>query len=279
MQVRSLIADIWGMDGGVVFGVVPKTIWRKYFKSNERNFVEVITRNLLIETDDKKILIDVGMGDKQSERYYEVREKNNNYNIVKSLKEIGISPEQITDIIFTHLHDDHVGAATYIENGETKHTFVNAKYWVGERQWKWASNPNKREVVAYRSENILPILDSGKLNLIKENEQPFDNIELQHYYGHTEGIILPKININGKPLIFVSDVIPSTYHLPLVYLSAVDINPLLAIEEKNKILTESIETNTVLFFQHDPNTECCTVAKNEKGFELKDSFTLQNYLK
>ncbi|MDD3737985.1 MAG: MBL fold metallo-hydrolase [Lentimicrobiaceae bacterium] len=278
MHIYSIIGDVWGMDGGVAYGVIPKTIWNKLTVANERNFIRMITRCMLVVYDDKKILIEVGMGNKQRSRYYEVRERNDDYNVVKSLGEVGYKPEDITDVIFTHLHDDHVGAATYYDNEEIKHTYPNANYWVSKDQWDWALARNKREYAAFLPENLTPLLQSGRLNLVEKGQQPFKNIELRLFYGHTIGLIVPIIHYKDKFIVYGSDFLPSAYHLPFPYIAAADIQPLVTLEEKEKFLPEAFNNNYFMFYCHDTDNEVSTIQQNEKGYVMGGSYKLEEIL-
>jgi glyoxylase-like metal-dependent hydrolase (beta-lactamase superfamily II) len=275
MQLIPLIADNWKMDGGVAFGVVPKSIWSRLHTADENNCISITTRCLLIVHNQRKILIDVGLGDKQSQKYYSVRFRQTGINIINSLEQAGFSPNDITDVLFTHLHDDHVGAATHFnQNGEIECVFPNAQYWVSQSQWDWAINPNKRESAAYFKENLIPLLESGRLHLLNEGEQPFENFTLRLYNGHTRGQIIPLIQTKQFTLVYMGDFIPTKYNIPIPFIPAVDIEPLVSLLEKEQFLKEAADNKFVLFFEHDTENECCTVAQSEKGVVAEQSFKL-----
>lgn len=275
MKIHTLIADNWRMDGGVAFGVVPKSIWGRHFEANDNNMVPITTRCILVENNEKKILFDVGFGNKKDEKYYRVRYRDEGVNIISSLAAKGFMPGDITDIVFTHLHDDHVGAATYIHpDGKTALTFENATYWVSENQWKWAINPNKREAGAFFKENLLPLQESGKLHLLQENQQPFDNIKFRFFDGHTRGQIVPFFYMPDGVYVFVADVIPTAFNMRLPYIPSVDIEPLKTLDEKEAFLEEAFENKYIIIFQHDKFNTCCTLAKTEKGIVADKFFTI-----
>lgn len=275
MKLIPLIADNWRMDGGVAFGVVPKSIWARKHKPDENNTIAITTRCLLIVDSHRKILIDTGLGNKRSEKYYEVRYRESGVDILNSLKLAGYNPEDITDIIFTHLHDDHVGAATRLtDNGTVECVFANAEYWVSATHWNWALFPNKRESAAYFADNFQPLSDSGRLHLLKEGDQPFNSITLNIYNGHTRGQIIPFIHINGKTFVYTADFIPTMANIPIPFVPSVDIEPLISLEEKEKFLKEAVSNKYILIFEHDAEIECCTVTDSEKGIVSDKTFTL-----
>jgi len=275
MKLFSLIADNWRMDGGVAFGVVPKSIWSRKHKPDENNTIEITTRCLLVVQDEQKILIDTGLGDKQNQKYYDVRYREPGISIHKSLEQIGFHADDITDVLFTHLHDDHVGAATYRnEKGEPECVFKNAQYWVSQTHWEWALNPNKRENAAFFKDNLIPLMESRRLQLLKEGDQPFPNISLKLFNGHTRGQIIPYIFTSNHTIVFLGDFIPTESNLPIVYIPSVDIEPLVSLTEKEIFLAEAVEGNYILFFEHDANTECCTLTNSLKGVNAKRTFKL-----
>lgn len=276
-NIFSLTADKWKMDGGVAFGVVPKSLWQKNWSVDENNMIDIITRCLLVETGDRKVLIDTGMGRKREEKYYRYRFVDTEWSIINELKSLDIEPEEISDIIFTHLHDDHVGGATgYNEQGVLYEVFPNARYWCSETQWKRALEPNKRESASYFPDNMLPLERSGKLSFIHEGSRDFEGISFRIFDGHTFGQIIPDINYNGKHFVFLADFIPSLSHIPIPYIASVDIQPLIAMKEKTEFLAEAAENKYIMIFQHDIK-ECCTLQSNEKGIVANNVFTLTDY--
>lgn len=276
MKLIPLIADNWRMDGGVAFGVVPKSIWSRTHQPDENNAIAITTRCLLVIMGERKILIDVGLGDKRSEKYYAVRFREPGVSILNSLEQAGLNASDITDVLFTHLHDDHVGAATRVqENGIPECVFNNAQYWVSEAQWDWAMNPNKRETAAFFKDNLEPLLKSGRLNLLNEGMQPFDRITLKIYNGHTRGQIIPYIHTPKHTIVYMGDFIPTQSNIPIPFIPSVDIEPLVTLTEKELFLNEAAEKQYVLFFEHDAENECCTVKQTEKGVIADRSFKLQ----
>ena len=276
MKLIPLIADNWKMDGGVAFGVVPKSIWSRKHEADENNAIHITTRCLLIVHEGRKILIDVGLGDKRSEKYYAVRFREPGVNILNSLKQSGYTAEDITDVLFTHLHDDHVGAATrFDENGIPECVFKNAQYWVSHAHWEWAMNPNKRETAAFFKDNLIPLLESGRLNLLEEGMQPFDQMTLKIYNGHTRGQIIPYIYTGKHTVVYMGDFIPTQSNIPIPFIPSVDIEPLVTLTEKELFLDEAADKQYVLFFEHDAENECCTVIHSEKGVVADRSFKLQ----
>ena len=275
MQLFPLIADNWKMDGGVAFGVVPKSIWSRLHTADENNCISITTRCLLIIHNGRKILIDVGLGDKQSEKYYAVRFRETDVNIITSLGQVGFCADDITDVLFTHLHDDHVGAATRInKNGNLECLFPKAQYWVSYSHWDWALNPNKREGAAFFKDNLIPLMESGRLHLLEEGTQPFENITLRLYNGHTRGQIIPLIYTSNQTIVYMGDFIPTQYNIPIPFIPSVDIEPLVSLIEKEQFLKEAAEKHYILFFEHDVENECCTIVQSAKGAVSERSFKL-----
>lgn len=279
MKLYPLIADNWKMDGGVAFGVVPKSIWSRLRKSDENNLIDITTRCLLVVHNERKILIDTGLGDKRSEKYYAVRFREPGISILKSLEIEGFSAEEITDVLFTHLHDDHVGAATFInEAGISECVFAKANYWVSHSHWEWAINPNKREGAAFFKDNLLPLLESGRLHLLEEGMQPFEHITLKMFNGHTRGQIIPYIHTGNQIVVYLGDFIPTQSNIPIPFIPSVDIEPLVSLTEKELFLNEAAENQYILFFEHDILNVCCTVTKTEKGVVAKQSYKLDEII-
>ncbi len=277
MKLFPVIADNWKMDGGVAFGVVPRTLWSRAHEADHNNMIRITTRCLLIVSNGRKILIDAGLGDKRNEKYYAVRFREEGVNILNSLQQLGFTANDITDVLFTHLHDDHIGAATRLdEKGNPVCVFGNAHYWVSEIHWEWALKPNRREKAAYFTDNLEPLQQSGRLHLLKEGEQPFENIILRTYNGHTRGQLIPFIQSNGNTIVFVADFIPMLTNIPIPYIPAVDIEPLVSMDEKEQFLAEAAENQYILLFEHDAHTECCTVVQSEKGMVAGQTFKLED---
>jgi glyoxylase-like metal-dependent hydrolase (beta-lactamase superfamily II) len=278
MEISLLIADRWKMDGGVAFGVVPKPLWSKLYSADENNMNDIVTRCLLVNTGSRVILFDAGMGNKREPKYYAYRFRNEPDLLTDALANAGLTSDGITDVVFTHLHDDHVGGATCkdAETGESVPLFRNASYWCTQSQWEWAMNPNKREGAAYFQDNLQPLLKTGRLNFIHEQEDWLPGISFRVMHGHTMGQIIPIIEFNNKNLVFVADFIPTTAHIPISYVPSVDVQPLITINEKEKFLDEAADNEYVLVFQHDAYSECCSVQRLEKGVGIKSIFAFDD---
>jgi glyoxylase-like metal-dependent hydrolase (beta-lactamase superfamily II) len=279
MQIHSIVAENWKMDGGAAFGVVPQTMWRKLIKPDENNLIPITSRCLLVVDGERKILFDTGMGNKQSEKYYGFRFLFGDHSLEKSLSEVGMTPGDITDVVFTHLHDDHCGGAVKLNaNRQPELLFNNAVHHVSSDQWHWANHPNSREIGSFFKINFQPIETAGKLNLIDKPGYFTENIELFQVDGHTKGQMIPKIRFDEKTFVFTADFIPSAAHIPLPYIASVDIQPLIALKEKEAFLQEAIEQNYYLIFEHDLDTECCNLVMTEKGARIRSVFTLKEIL-
>lgn len=267
------------LDGGAMFGVVPKVIWNKLYPCDENNLCNWSMRCLLIEDEGRRILIDNGIGDKQSEKFLGVYHLNGEETLLRSLAEAGIKPEDITDVILTHLHFDHCGGSIRWNEDKTGYepNFQNATYYVSQRQWDWANHPNNREKASFLKENFLPIQESGKLVLIKDDIQLFPNVYLKQFHGHTDGQMIPYIKYKDRTIVFMADLLPAAAHIPLPYVMSYDTRPLITMEEKDSFLHEAAEKNYILFFEHDLYHEACTVTQTEKGVRT-DSFLSLNDL-
>ncbi len=280
MNLYSIETGNFKLDGGAMFGVVPKIIWKKYYPADENNLCNWAMRSLLIVDGDKKILIDNGMGDKQSDKFFRNYHPNGSASLEKSLQTIGYGFDDITDVILTHLHFDHCGGSVrYNEKKELETTFKNAKYWISSKQWDWALNPNRREKASFLNENIIPIKDAGQLNLIENEMQLYDNIEIKLYDGHTSGQIIPYINYNGRTIAFGGDLFPSTAHLPMPYIMGYDTQPLQTLKDRERFFNDAIKYNQILFFQHDLYNECCSLYESPKGVRAKKTFLLSDFIK
>lgn len=281
-KITTIVSEEWLIDGGMAFGVVPKSIWNKQYPVSFDNLIPVVNRLLLIETDKKLILFNAGYGNKRNEKYYNNRVVKNQQNFKFLLEKFGYKLSDVTDIVFTHLHDDHCGGATcFDENtGKIKPVFENANYYVSENQWFWANNPNKREAAAFFSDNINPLVETNKLFLVKENEQIFseENIIFKYFDGHTKSLIVPQIIYKNKTIVYLSDFIPSHIHLQLPYISAADIYPLTALEEKEKFLDLAIKDNFILVFEHDFFHEACDLKVSDKGITYNNIGKLHSFL-
>ncbi len=275
MKLTTVHAGMFKLDGGAMFGVVPRQLWQRLNPPDEKNMCTWAMRCLLLEYGDRKILFDTGMGDKQGEKFRSHFEPHGDESLMSSIENAMLKPEEITDVFLTHLHFDHDGGAVSVDDkGHYYPTFPNARYWTNERHYKWALEPNPRERASFLKENMVPLEDAGVLNFIDVNKGVshwIDNIDVLTVYGHTEAMMCPHIRIPSKDgdktktLVFAADLMPSSFHLGLPYVMAYDIRPLITLEEKSAFLSEAVANDYVIFLEHDPSTECITVMKNERG--------------
>ncbi len=264
------------LDGGAMFGVVPKVMWSKVYPADENNLCNWAMRCLLIDDGERAILIDNGIGDKQDEKFLKHYYLNGDFSLEFSLKEHGYTFDDITDMILTHLHFDHCGGSIkYNEKGELVPAFKNATYWVSKAQYEWATNPNRREKASFLKENIFPIKESGQLNLIEEEGEIIPNIYVKIFNGHTNGQVIPHIKVNGKTIAFMADLLPSTAHIPMPWVMSYDTKPLLTLKDKERFFKEALKEDVILFFEHDLYNECCTLQMTDKGVRVKDTFKLK----
>jgi glyoxylase-like metal-dependent hydrolase (beta-lactamase superfamily II) len=275
MQLHTINTGYFKLDGGAMFGVVPKTLWQKLNPPDSNNLCTWAMRCLLIEDGKQLILIDCGLGNKQSEKFFSYYEPHGDDTLEKSLNHLGYSVSDITDVLLSHLHFDHCGGAV-VRNGEKLNpTFPNATYWSNHAHWQWATNPNPREKASFLSENILPIQESGQLKFTGDATCDIHPaIALKTVSGHTESMLIPHINWKGKTIVYAADLFPSMAHLPIPYVMGYDTRPLLAMDEKKNFLTEAVKNNHVFFFEHDKNVECCTLQQTERGVREKEFFSL-----
>jgi glyoxylase-like metal-dependent hydrolase (beta-lactamase superfamily II) len=274
MNLHVINTGNFKLDGGAMYGVVPKSIWQKLNPPDENNLCNWSMRCLLIEDGDRLILIDNGLGDKQDAKFFGHYYLNGDDSLLSSLRNAGFSPDDITDMFLTHLHFDHCGGGVKNENGKLALTFKNAQYWSTERHWNLAVKPNAREKASFLKENILPMQESGHLNFVKENESPFKQFDILFSLGHTDSMMIPKIKFNGKTVCYMADLLPSVGHIPMAYVMAYDTRPLVSMEEKEKFLNEAVDNNYVLFFEHDPVNECCTLIRTDRGIRADKTFKL-----
>jgi glyoxylase-like metal-dependent hydrolase (beta-lactamase superfamily II) len=281
MNLHVINTGFFKLDGGAMFGVVPKTLWQKTNPADEKNLCTWAMRCLLIEDGNKLILIDTGIGDKQDEKFLSHYYLHGDDTLIKSIHKAGFSENDITDVILTHLHFDHCGGATKYNKDRTKiePTFKNAVYWSNEDHWKWASIPNPREKASFLKENIYPLRESGKLEFVGIREEtPFKSIDFLFVDGHTDKQMIPVINYKGKKVVFAADLLPSVGHIPIPYIMAYDTRPLISMQEKELFFTDAISKDYIIFLEHDSTNECCTVQETEKGFRVKDTFKLKEVL-
>jgi glyoxylase-like metal-dependent hydrolase (beta-lactamase superfamily II) len=262
------------VDGGAMFGVIPKALWSRVYPSDEFNLITLTLNSLVIENDGHVILVDTGWGDKQDEKFFRHAHIHGGEGLTGGLKNSAYSPEDITDVVLTHLHADHCGGCIRNKPSGTGYelVFPEATYHVSRVQWEWALKNNLREADAFLEENILPIGQSGRLNLVDEDCELFSDFSVRICYGHTPGLMIPVMRNNGRTLIYTGDLIPTVAHLPLIWNMSYDIESLKTIEEKENILREAFDNNCILVFQHDHHTECCTLEMTPKGIRAKDKF-------
>ena len=274
-ELTTINTGYFKLDGGAMFGVVPKVIWNKLNPADDNNLCNWAMRSLLIKTNDRLVLVDNGMGDKQDEKFFSHYYLNGDDSLDKSLNAAGVSKDDVTDVILTHLHFDHCGGSVNREGDKLVTAFKNAQYWTNQRHWQWATQPNAREKASFLKENMLPIQESGQLRFIEKNSAEFpDGIILRQVFGHTEAMMLPQVQYKGRTVLFMADLIPSAAHIPLPYVMGYDMFPLTTLNEKESFLTEALQNDYVLFFQHDPVIECCTLHRTEKGIRVKETFKL-----
>lgn len=276
MNLYSINTGYFKLDGGAMFGVVPKSIWNKINPADENNMCSWALRCLLIEDGNRLILVDNGMGDKQDAKFFGHYYMHGDDTLDKSLAAHGFNRDDITDVILTHLHFDHCGGSIQREGDQLVPAFKNASFWSNERHWKWATEPNEREKASFLKENILPIQESGRLKFIETHQKDFpENIMIRQAFGHTDAMMLPTVQYKGRTLVFMADLLPSVGHIPLPYVMAYDMFPLQTLNEKKAFLTEAQQHDFVLFLEHDPQVECCTLQLTEKGIRVKDTFKLK----
>ena len=278
MQVYSVDTGLFKLDGGAMFGVVPKVIWNKLNPADENNLCTWSMRCMLVVDEERRILIDTGMGTKQSEKFFSHYYLHGEGELMKSLNQLGFSADDITDVILTHLHFDHCGGAVNLTNEKLIPAFPKATYWSTAKHWEWAINPNNREKASFLKENFVPLQEHGQLKFIEEKEgeltQFSNNIDILFAHGHTQSMMLPLIKFKGKTICYMADLIPSSMHVPLPYVMGYDMFPMTTLIEKEIFLKKACQENYILFFEHDPAGECCTVELTEKGYKRKEVFNL-----
>jgi glyoxylase-like metal-dependent hydrolase (beta-lactamase superfamily II) len=275
MKLHTIETGFFKLDGGAMFGVVPKSLWQKLNPPDENNLCTWTMRCLIVEDGDRLILIDNGIGDKQDAKFLSYYYLHGDDNLVKSLGAAGYSPSDVTDMFLTHLHFDHCGGGVKKEHDKLVLTFPKATYWTNPEHWQWAIEPNAREKASFLKENILPMQESGHLRMAYENQpSPFTQMDIFYVSGHTEKMMLPMIPYKGTTVCYMADLIPSAGHVPVPYVMGYDTRPLLTMEEKDRFLQLAADNNYVLFFEHDPVHECCTVKHTDKGVRVDKTFRL-----
>ncbi|HYM95476.1 MAG TPA: MBL fold metallo-hydrolase [Chitinophagaceae bacterium] len=284
MKLYSINTGYFKLDGGAMFGVVPKSIWNRVNPADENNMCNWALRCLLIEDGNRLILVDNGIGEKQDAKFFSYYYLHGDDTLDKSLARYGFHRDDITDMFLTHLHFDHCGSSIMQEGEKLIPAFKNAIFWSNQKHWDWAVNPNEREKASFLKENILPIQESGQLKWInvpasineKLSQSVFnEHISIRFVSGHTESMMLPQINYNGKIIVYMADLVPSQGHIPLPYVMAYDMFPLTTLNEKRSFLKEAVDNDYILFFEHDPQYECCSLQQTERGIRPKDLFKME----
>ena len=286
MKLYPVETGNFKLDGGAMFGVVPKTIWNKTNPADNNNLIDIAARCLLIEDGNRLILIDTGMGNKQSEKFYGYYSLWGSHSLDKSLAKYGFHRDDITDVFMTHLHFDHCGGSIQWNKDKTGYepAFKNAVFWSNENHWQWATEPNVREKASFLKENILPMQESGQLRFIQRPEESYLvkselGFGILFVDGHTEKQMIPHLQYQDKTIVFCADLLATAGHIPIPYVMGYDTRPLLTMPEKTKFMNAAAENNYYLFLQHDAHNEIITVEKTEKGVRLKDVFSADEILK
>ncbi len=275
MTLHTIETGFFKLDGGAMFGVVPKSIWQKLNPPDTNNLCSWAMRCLLIEDGNRLILVDNGIGEKQDAKFLSYYYLHGDDSLIKSLGKAGFSPNDVTDMFLTHLHFDHCGGGVRREQDKLVLTFPRATYWTNPEHWQWAIQPNAREKASFLKENIMPMQESGQLRMAYDGQpSPISSIDILYVSGHTEKMMLPLVPYKGHTLCYMADLIPSVGHVPVPYVMGYDTRPLLTMEEKDKILKIAADNGYVLFFEHDPVHECCTVKHTDKGVRVDRTFRL-----
>jgi glyoxylase-like metal-dependent hydrolase (beta-lactamase superfamily II) len=279
MKLYSINTGYFKLDGGAMFGVVPKSIWNKLNPADENNLCSWALRCLLIEDGNRLILVDNGIGNKQDAKFFSHYYLHGDDTLDGSLAKHGFHRNDITDVILTHLHFDHCGGSIMYEGDKLVPAFKNAIYWSNERHWKWATSPNDREKASFLKENILPIKESGQLKLVPlpdwNTSEFIPGVDMRFVHGHTDAMMLPQITYKDRTIVYMADLLPSAAHIPIPYIMAYDMFPLTTLQEKKIFLHEAVENNYILFFEHDKQHECCEVRETEKGIRPSRFFKLE----
>jgi len=268
-DLYSVETSEFGLDGGAMFGIIPKPVWERKVSADELNRVNMVTRSLLLVSDEKKILIDTGNGTKWEEKYKQIYDINTDqYNIEKSLGKYGFSSEQITDVICTHMHFDHIGGNTKIKSGEVVPTFPNAKYWISEENWKLANHPSQKDAGSFIENDWKVLAENQMIEIIDGRETFIEGIETFVTHGHTPGLLHPIVSDGSNKLFYGADIFPMAAHIPIPWVMAYDVQPVVTMQEKQKLLQKMDCEDWILFFEHDPHIQACTVHKGEKHYKL-----------
>ena len=286
MKLHPIEAGNFKLDGGAMFGVVPKTIWNKTNPADENNLIDIAARCLLIEDRNRLTLIDTGMGNKQSDKFFGYYSLWGDHSLDRSLKNAGFHRDDITDVFMTHLHFDHCGGSVNWNKDKTGYevAFKNAKFWTNDNHWEWATKPNAREKASFLHENLIPMQESGQLQFINRPDSDFGfsselGFDIFYADGHTEKQMLPHINYNGKTIVFCADMLPTAGHIPIPYVTGYDTRPLMSMDEKQIFLNNAADNNYYLWLEHDAHNQIITVQHTEKGIRLKEIFKCEDILK
>jgi len=274
-RIHSIISGKFKLDGGAMFGIIPKPLWEKTNPADSANRIALVTRQLLLVSDSKKILIDTGMGSKWNEKAVAMYDIEPVTELEQSLRQLGVQPSEVTDVLLTHLHFDHTGGSTKLENGKLVPAFSNATYHVSKENYNWAVRATDRDKGSYLKDNFQPLAEQGVLSFFSENENLFDDeIELVNVNGHTIGQRLFKIFSGDETLFYCGDLFPTSSHVPLPYIMGYDLQPLITLFEKKELLPRAVQENWKLIFEHDPHSDAATVVATEKGFSVGERFNL-----
>ncbi|WP_276133488.1 MBL fold metallo-hydrolase [Polluticoccus soli] len=278
MRLFSVNAGYFKLDGGAMHGVVPKSMWNKANPSDENNMCTWAMRCLLIDHGNYRILVDTGMGTKQDEKFFSYYQPHGDDTLEKSLAKHGYTPEDITDVFLTHLHFDHCGGAIKREGDKLVPAFPNATYWSNEKHWQAATNPNEREKASFLKENILPLQEASRFHFIDASDggEWIKDINIRIVNGHTDAMMLPQIQFNNTTILYCADLIPSVAHVSMPWVMAYDMRPIDTLKEKHQLLEQAVNENWVLFFEHDPKIECCTLQNTDRGIRVKETFTMHD---
>ena len=276
-DLYSVETSEFGLDGGAMFGIIPKPVWEKKVSADELNRVNMVTRSLLLVSDEKKILIDTGNGTKWEEKYKQIYDINTDkYNIEKSLGKYGFSSEQITDVICTHMHFDHIGGNTKIKSGEVVPTFPNAKYWISEENWKLANHPSQKDAGSFIEHDWKVLAENQMIEIIDGREPFIEGIETFVTHGHTPGLLHPIVSDGSNKLFYGADIFPMVAHIPIPWVMAYDVQPVVTMEEKQKLLQKMEREDWILFFEHDPHIQACTIHKDGKHYKLNKKIKISD---
>ncbi len=274
-EIFTLETGSIGLDGGAMFGVVPKNLWQRSNPADEQNRIQLSMRVMVIRNDERIIVVDSGVGHKMNDKLNKIyKVEHSQHTLVRSLKKAGIRPEEVTDVIITHLHFDHAGGLTYYDTDTLKLTFPNARHYLQGEQWYWANHPSEKDSASFMKENFLPIADAGQLLELEGPKTLFPNIDVLVFYGHTHGMQAPRISDGKHTLFYGADLIPTASHIPLPYIMAYDNNPMTTLQEKKRLLPQITEEKWLLAFEHDPFNSAGYVEKTEKGFKLEKTVNL-----